>query len=114
VAAVDQGWSNADGSQQSITLVRFATPAGARSEFDQVRAWFQTWSTPLTPLAVPAIGAVGLSDPRLDSQGDANVELVAAVGDTMVFVNEYTAARPHVAAAKALLRRQYNRLKNTS
>src|SRR5215472_211249 len=40
VSAVKQGWANADGSQQAITLVRFATPAGATSAFDAVSsAW---------------------------------------------------------------------------
>jgi hypothetical protein len=114
VSAVDEGWTNADGSGQEIILARFATPAGATSASDEVSAWFKQWPPPVTTPTDPAIGAVGCSDPRLDSSGDALVEFVAAVGDTMVFVNEYTAATPDPAAAKALMRRQYDSLKNGS
>jgi hypothetical protein len=114
VAGVVQGWDNADGSLQSIALARFATPIGATSAFDEVRSFFKQWPKPMIMSADPAIGAVGLSDPRLDSSGYADVEWVAAVGDTMVFVNEYTAATPDPAAGKVLLQQQYDRLKNGS
>jgi hypothetical protein len=42
------------------------------------------------------------------------VEFVAHAGDTMLFVNEWTAAKPDPAAAKVLLQRQYDRLKKGS
>ena len=65
-------------------------------------------------LADPAIGAVGWSSPVLDSQGNANAEFGVTVGDTMILAVEYTAATPDPAAAKALLRKQYDRLKKGS
>jgi hypothetical protein len=114
VSAVDEGWTNADGSGQEIILARFATPAGATSASDEVSAWFKQWPKPVTAPTDPATGAVGYSNPRLDSSGDALVEFVAHVGDTMLFVNEWTAATPDPAAAKVLLQRQYDRLKNGS
>jgi hypothetical protein len=114
VSGVLQGWTNADGSQQSITLARFATPAGATGAFDEVSSWFKQWPKPVTTSVDPATGAVGWSNPTLDSKGYALVEFVAAVGDTMFLVNEWTAATPDPAAAKVLLQQQYNRLKNGS
>ncbi len=113
VAAVQQGWDNADGSQQSITLVRFATPAGAMSAFDEVRSGWET-QHPDSLLTDSATGAVGWSTPALDSQGNADAEWGVAVGDSMILVVEYTAATPDPAAAKALLLQQYDRLKNVS
>jgi hypothetical protein len=114
VSAASEGWTNADGSRQEILLVRFAAPAGATSAFDEVSAWFRQWPPPVTTPTDPATGAVGCSNPRLDSSGDALVEFVAHVGDTMLFVNEWTAATPDPADAKVLLQRQYDRLKNGS
>jgi len=112
VSAVQQGWRNADGSQQAIRLVRFATPTGATSDLDAViSGWKQEQ---VTMLADPAIGAVGWSSPVLDSQGDANAEFGVTVGDTMILAVEYTAATPDPAAAKALLQKQYDRLKEGS
>jgi hypothetical protein len=114
VAGVIQGWDNADGSRQSIALARFATPAGATSAFDEVSSFFKQKPKPMITSADPAIGAVGLSNPTLDSWGDAHAEWVAVVGNTMVFVIEYTAATPDPAAAKALLHQQYDSLRNGS
>jgi hypothetical protein len=113
VAAVQKGWDNADGSQQSIRLVRFATPAGAKSAFDEVKSgWKQQYPDSL--LGDAAIGAVGWSSPTLDSRGNAVAEWGVAVGDSMILAIEYTAATPDPAAAKALLLQQYDRLKNVS
>jgi hypothetical protein len=113
VAAVQQGWSNADGSQQSIRLVRFATPAGAMSMFDEVKSGWET-QYPDSLLADSAIGAVGWSSPTLDSLGNARAEFGVAIGDTMILVVEYTAATPDPADAKVLLQEQYDSLKNGS
>jgi hypothetical protein len=110
VSAVVRGWVDADGSQQSIELVRFATPTGATSASDDVLS--QT-PTSATMLSDPAIGATGWSDPTLDTQGNARVAFIAVVGATLILVFEYTAATPDPAAAKALLERQYDSLKNT-
>ena len=114
VSAVEQGWANADGSQQYITLVRFATQAGATSALDELISQFEQEPEPMTMLADPAAGAVGFSSPTLDSNGDAHVQFGAAVGDTVIRVVEYTAATPDPAAAKVLLQEQYDSLKNGS
>lgn len=114
VSAVQQGWINADGSQQAIRLVRFATPAGAMSAFDDASSSFERGPKPATALTVPAIGAVGTSSPTLDTQGNASVEFTAVVGDIMILAAEGTAAAPDPAAAKVLLLQQYDRLKNGS
>jgi hypothetical protein len=111
VSAVVRGWVNPDGSQQSIELVRFATPTGATSASDDV---LSQKPTSARMLADSAIGATGWSDPTLNKQGDAQVIFTAVVGDTMILVCEYTAATPDPAAAKALLERQYDSLKNSS
>ena len=113
VAAVQQGWNNADGSRQSIRLVRFATSAGAMSAFDEVRSGWET-QYPDSLLADSAIGAVGWSSPTLDSQGAAVAEWGGVIDDCMILAVEYTAATPDPAAAKALLLQQYARLKNVS
>jgi hypothetical protein len=114
VSAVTEGWTNADGSEQAITLARFATRAGVTSALDEVIAGFKTEPEPETVLTDPAIGAVGYSSPTLDSYGYCEVEWGDAVGDTMILVAEYTAATPDPASAKALMEQQYDRLKNGS
>jgi hypothetical protein len=114
VSAVAQGWTNADGSGQSITLVRFATRIGVTSAFDGVSSIFKEEPKPGAMLADPAAGAVGFVNPTLDSQGATEAEFVATVGDTMILVVETTAATPDPAAAKVLLQEQYDSLKNGS
>jgi hypothetical protein len=119
VAAVWEGWNNADGSHQSIMLVRFATPAGATSDFDAERSYYdlvlgKQEPKPVTLLADSAIRAVGWSSPTLDSVGNAKVEFAVVIGDTEIVVDEWTAATPDPAAAKVLLQRQYDSLKNGS
>ncbi len=52
--------------------------------------------------------------PTLDSAGDAYAEWGVVADDTMILAVEYTAATPDLAAAKALLLRQYDRLKHGS
>jgi hypothetical protein len=114
VSAVYQGWTNADGSEQSIALVRFTTLAGATSAFDEASSGYKQMPKPATMLADPAIGAVGWSSPTLDTRGNARVIYAVAVGDTMILAVEYSAATPDPAAAKVLLQEQYDSLKNGS
>lgn len=114
LSAVLEGWDNPDGSQQDIRLARFATPAGAASAFDEAGSAFRREPKPATVLTDPATGAVGWSSPALDTQGNASVEFTAVVGDIMILVYEETAATPDPAAAKELLQRQYDSLKNGS
>jgi hypothetical protein len=113
VSAVEEGWTNPNGSGQYIALVRFATPVGAMSEFDeQISGWEQTPG--VTALGGLASGFAGFRMPTLDAQGNADVDFYVVVGETLIRVVEYTAATPDPAAAKILLQEQYDRLKNGS
>jgi len=115
VSGVIEGWINADGSQQSIAIARFATAAGATSAFDDLRGAFKGQAKPVTMLSDPAIaGSIGMQNPTLDSLGNAQVQFAATVGDEMLVVHEFTAATPDQADAKALFQKQYDALKNGS
>ena len=61
-----------------------------------------------------ADGADGSQDPKLDSQGNAFVDITAHVGDYLVDVHEYSAGTPNITAAKALLLKQVQALKSDS
>jgi hypothetical protein len=111
---VQQGWINTDGTQQSITLIRFAIPAGATSTFDDLSSAWKDKPKPVTMVTDPAIGAVGWSDPAMDALGNTEVELAVAVGDIVIRVQEYAAVTPDPADAKVLLQKQYDVLKNGS
>ena len=114
VSGVIQGWTNADGSEQSITIARFANPVGAKSAFDDLtNSWTETLNG-ITKLGDPVVGGVGYSNPTLDKLGNAKVEFAAYTGDYMIRLDEYTATNPDPAAAKALLQRQYDVLKSGS
>jgi hypothetical protein len=109
-----EGWINPDGSQQLITIVRFAAAQGAQSMFDGTTATWRTNPKPATMLTDAAVSGVGWVNPALDAHGDARVEIAARIGDTVVDVTEWTAATPDVAAAKALLLQQYENLTTES
>jgi len=112
VTGVDEGWFNADGSQQAIAIARFATAVGAESQYDDITAsWTDDYKN-VTMLSDTAVGGVGMSDPTLDSFGNAKVEFATVVGDEVIDVNEYTAATPDPAAARELLLKQYDAIKN--
>ena len=110
VAAVQEGWDNPNGSQQAIRIVRFAHEDGTTSAWDEVMSgWERQYRGSL--LTDSVIGAVGWSSPTLDSAGYAVAEWAVAVGDWLIFADEYTAApRDPAPAAKMLLRKQYDRL----
>jgi hypothetical protein len=114
MSGVKEGWINGDGSQQSITIARFATAAGAASAFDDLKASWKDQPKPVTLLTDPAIGAPGISNPTLDTLGNAKVEFAVTVGDYMIRVQEFTANTPDTADAKALLQKQYDTFKNGS
>ena len=107
-----EGWISLDGSQQKISIARFATANGAISAFDDLRSALTGKPKPWTAVNDSADGAVGAVNPQLDSLGNALVDITARVGDYLVDVHEYTAATPDPAAARALLREQVDALKN--
>lgn len=107
-----QGWINSDGTQQSIALARFSTASGATSAFDGIAANLRDKRAPNEAVKDPACGGVGTADPKLDSMGNAFVDIVANVGDYMVDVHEFSAMTADPAAASALLSRQCKALKS--
>ena len=113
-AAASVIWINADGSQQSIAIVRFAAAVGATSALDDLRGYFDQQHKPMTTLTDPAISAVGLKNPTLDSLGNATVQFAFTVGDEMICVHEFTAVTPDIADARALAQKQDAALKNGS
>jgi len=115
VTGAAEGWINADGSQQSIAIIRFASAVGAESTYDDFTASWTDDYTNVTMLSDTAVtGAVGMSDPTLDTYGNARVEFAVVVGDEVIDVHEYTAATPDPAAARALLLKQYDAVKNSA
>jgi len=113
VSGTLEGWINADGTQQSIAIFRFATANGAVSQFDDLTGTLRDKPKPATVLTDPADGGVGTVSPTLDSLGNAIAEIAAHEGDYVIDVHEYAAASPDPAAAKALLLKQYDSLKKS-
>lgn len=111
VSGVVEGWINADGSQQEISIYRFATANGAVSQFDGLASTLRGKPKPATVLTDPADEGAGTVSPTLDSMGNARAEIAARSGDYVIDVHEFTAATPDPAAAKALLLKQYDSLR---
>jgi hypothetical protein len=111
VSGVIEGWINHDGTQQSITIFRFATPDGAVSMYDALTNTLRDSPAPATVLTDSADGGAGTVSPTLDKLGNAVAEIAAHTGDYVIDVHEYAAATPDPAAAKALLLKQYDSLK---
>jgi hypothetical protein len=111
VSGVIEGWINDDGTQQSIAILRFATPNGAISMFDGLTGTLRDKPAPATVLTDAADGGVGTVSPTLDHLGNAIAEIAAVTGDYVIDVHEYAAATPEPAAAKALLLKQYDSIK---
>lgn len=110
VSGAVQGWINTDGSQQSISIMRFASSTGALSEFNDLTTTFRDKPKPASVVTDATDGAVGTVNPTLDSLGNALVDITAHVGGYVIDVHEFTAGTPDPAAAKALLLEQYNSL----
>jgi Zn-dependent protease with chaperone function len=114
VSGAHEGWDHVDGSGESIFIARFSGVNGAMSWFEAHTGYLRRARRPATALTDRADGGVGSADPTLDNQGQAKVQMVARVGDYVIVVQEFTAAKPDPAAAKALLLKQYDSLKKTA
>jgi hypothetical protein len=114
VSGAFEGWFNDDGSQQTIAIAHFASSSGATYAFGDLSGSFSQEPAPSTVFTDSADGAVGSVDPKLDSQGNAFVDITARVGDYLVEVHEFSAATPNRSAAKALLLKQVESLKGDS
>jgi hypothetical protein len=112
VSGAFEGWFNLDGSQQTIAIARFASANGATSAFDDLSNSLRQDPAPSKTFTDSADGAVGSGDPKLDSEGNAFVDITARVGDYLVDVHEFSAASPDPGAAKALLLKQVEALKS--
>jgi hypothetical protein len=112
VSGTIQGWINADGSQESIAIIKFKGSSGAISLFDGLTGTLKDTPKPAVTITDSADGGVGISDPTIDSLGNANAEIAAHTGVYVIDVHEFTASTPNPAAAKALLLRQYQSLKS--
>ena len=111
-SGIVEGWINTDGTQQSIAIARFSSVTGATSAFDDLANALREKHAPWKIFADPADGGVGAADPKLDSMGNAFVDVAARVGDYLVDVHEFSAASPDPAAARALLAHQVKSLKS--
>jgi hypothetical protein len=105
-----EGWINTDGTQQLIAIARFATAKGALSLFDGLTNTFREKPKPATMVTYATVGGVGWTTPTLDAEGNARTEIAVQLGDTVIDVIEYAAVTPDVAAAEALLLKQYDSL----
>jgi hypothetical protein len=104
-----EGWINSDGSQQTIAIMHFATVNGAVSELDDLTgAWRQ--ESPKSMLTDAAVRGTGWVDRKLDSLGNARVEIATRLGDTIIDVHEFTASAPDIPPAKALILSQFDSL----
>ena len=114
VSGAFEGWFNADGSQQTISIARFATATGASYAFSDLSGSLQQNPAPDKEFTDSADGAVGSADPTLDSEGNTYIDITAHVGDYLVDVHEFSAKTPDTSAAKALLLEQVKALKSHS
>lgn len=111
VSGTIEGWTDGDGSEQSIAIVKFATSQGAVSAYDGLTHTLRHLPSPHKVLTDPADGGVGTVSPTLDSMGNATAEIAAHTGDYMVDIHEFSASAPDPAAAKVLLLRQLDKLR---
>jgi len=116
VAAL-QGWMNSDGSQGEVFLVQFSANSGAnKARDDLLVGWRDSKSSPGVPsdrqfpTASGNVTATELLVTKLDSGGDANVRLVAAYNNIMIYVRLWTAKVPDPQTAEDMLTRQLARL----
>lgn len=113
VSGALEGWISTDGSEQSIAIVKFATPQGAVSMFDGLTTTLRDKPSPSEVLTDPRDDGVGTLSPTLDSDGNAIAEIAAYTGDYVIDVHEFTAVTPDPDAAKALLLQQFDSLKDS-
>lgn len=111
VSAVYEGWFNPDGSQQEIAIIRFTSPKGALSQFDDRTATLRQAGTAADVLTDARDGSSGTVVPTPDSFGNTRADLVTHVGDYAIEVIDATPVSPDPAAAKALMLKQYQYFK---
>lgn len=113
VSGVYEGWFNPDGSQQLIAVMRFASPAGALSEFNGLTTTLKSSATASEIVSDHRDGGTGAVDPTADSLGNTRVELATRLGDYVIDVGEYVPVTPDPGSAETLLLKQYQYFKST-
>jgi hypothetical protein len=113
VSGAIEGWINADGTQQSIAIAKFATPQGAVSLFDGLTETLRNKPSPAKVITDAGDDGVGTVSPTLDADGNAVAEIAARAGDYVIDVHEFAAVTPEPSAAKALLLRQFHSLQGS-
>jgi hypothetical protein len=106
--AVRRGWIGADNTQSDVWIVTFKDAAGARSMYLGLTSGWKDGKDPVFTDA--AVGGTGQTESSLDDLGNADAKVVAPVGDRVMYVRYYTAARPSKGGAEALAAQQYARL----
>jgi hypothetical protein len=106
-----EGWTDNDGSGQSIAIAQFSGATGALSAFDDLSSYYRAQPKPATVFTDSAVGGLGMASPTLDSQGYTITQVTAHIGSYLVTVHEFAAASPNEAAAKALILKQYKTLR---
>ena len=110
--AARQGWFSADGTVRfEIFLVKFANAGGAQAmKADIVTAWTSSTSTGTT-FTASAVHGTGEVVDKADSLGDDTVKVVFTVGDTLVYVRDFTPDHPDKQSDLDLAAKQYTALK---
>jgi hypothetical protein len=107
-------WTNPDGSEQQIVIVRFATALGAQSHFQGLTNTWRDQPAPSRVITDAAVGGLGWVNPTQDSYGNFRVDIAVCDGDEVIDVTESTPLSPDIAAAEALMLKQYDSLKTAA
>ncbi len=111
VSGAIEVWDAADGSREWIAIARFSSAEDARSWFDNHVGDLRPSLKSATAVTDPSDDGMGWIDPTINSEGYAAVKMETCIGSDVIAVTEYTLATPDPAAAKALLLKQYDILK---
>ncbi|MBF9068337.1 hypothetical protein [Streptacidiphilus fuscans] len=108
--AARHGWFTADGSQDEVWLVDFATDTGAQSMLLELSNSWKEETSSGAGYQDPGVNGMGMTNPTLDAQGNAWAKEAARVGRTLVYVITFAPATPDKAAAEALIKQQVGRV----
>jgi hypothetical protein len=91
--SVRRGWTNPDGTQSDIWLVRFTSARGARSMYLSVTSNWKTVAKPVTTFPDSAVHGTGELVPDLNPEGYVSAKVATSVGPVFVYVRN-TAREP--------------------
>jgi hypothetical protein len=108
--AARHGWFDADKSQTEVWLVKFAGSGGASATFHSLMD-HPDLSGGLATLDAAGVNGKGLIDPNPDKLGNASVSICFTVGDTFVYLTQFSPIIDKT-EAQQLAKVQYNVLKS--